>query len=216
MFDENPKTPEFFAGILTTWMDSPQTRSSLAVARNAFDELATILRNNKGLRQSYAPYLLNVFLVTGKLSDYSALQKYVRDTKQYELMGEIDEVIRFELPDVWIINTLKQKNLEDAISCWFLNQKHPRIRHASEAMIKALPERVDILVSARLRQTDYQISRATRSRYRRACRILAGLKEELANLEATGAWPQAMDEILANYGHRPALMDEFRKAQISG
>ncbi|QED28152.1 hypothetical protein FRD01_13110 [Microvenator marinus] len=195
-------------------MDTAVTRASLSKARDAFDNLSKALLADHGLREHYAHYLLNVFSVTGKLRDYRSLNAYVRESKSPDLLNEVDEVIRYELPDVWILSALRRDELEAAVQCWFQNQDHQRIRYAAPALMKAFPERVDILVSGQLRLAEYQISRATRSRYRRACKILEGLRRALNDSNHSNLWAIALDEVLQKHGHRPALMDEFRKAEI--
>jgi len=208
------QAPSFYAGILESWIDLPVTRASLSEARDAFEQLSAALLRDPGLRVHYAPQLLNVFSVTGKLRDYRALSSYVRESKSPELLEEVDEIIRYELPDIWILNALRRDDPNGAIQCWTQNQEHPRIRHAANALMKAFPDRVDILVSAHLRLAEYQISRATRSRYRRACRLLDALRSSLHDTNHSSLWAMALDQLLQKYQHRPALMDEFRKAGI--
>ncbi len=61
---------------------------------------------------------------------------------------------------------------------------------------------------------DYQIGRGTRSRYRRACRILKTLRLELERANQPQMWMRAIDDLLLKYGHRPALVDELEKASL--
>jgi len=195
-------------------MEGPHNRTSTASARDAFDELAAILVAQPEFRDQFSGYLLNVFLITGLLRDYRALNAYARKVNNPDLMQEVDAVTRIELPDIWIINALKRGETEAAIVCWFEKNDHDRIRHAAEALIKACPNRTDILVSGRRRMVDYQIGRGTRSRYRRACRILKTLRGELDRANQPHMWMRAIDELLAEYGHRPALVDELEKASL--
>ncbi len=89
-------------------MEGPISRASIAGAREAFDELAEILVARPELRDQLSPYLLNVFLITGLLRDYRALNGYARKVNNPDLMQEVDAVIRIELPDIWILNALKR------------------------------------------------------------------------------------------------------------
>ena len=154
------------------------------------------------------------YTVPGLLRDYRVLSTYSRTVGTPDLMREVDGVTRIALPDVWIQNALRRDAVDDAVACWFENVEHERIRHAADALIKACPSRTDILVSGRLRQADYQIGRATRSRYRRACKILNALRNELNKANASQLWMLAIDDVLRRYGHRPALVDELEKASV--
>ncbi len=213
-----PKSPNSVATaqahILETWLEGPVTRATTAAARDAFDQLASVLVAEPELRDRLSSYLLNVFVMTGLLRDYRALSSYARQTNTPELIQEVDAVIRIELPDIWIMNALRNNDTQAAVVCWFEKNDHDRIRHCADALIKACPDRVDILVSARRRMVDYQIGRGTRSRYRRACRILNTLRAELERAEEPRLWMLAIDELLSEYGHRPALRDELEKASI--
>lgn len=202
------------AGLLETWIEQPVTRASTASAREAFDELAAILLEQPGLRDQFSGYLLNVFLMTGLLRDYRALNGYARKVNNPDLLHEVDAVVRIELPDIWIVNALRRGETEAAIVCFFEKNDHDRIRHSAEALIKACPNRTDILVSGRRRMVDYQIGRGTRSRYRRACRILKTLRIELERANQPQLWMRAIDDLLLEYGHRPALVDELEKASL--
>lgn len=202
------------AGLLETWMNGPISRASTASAREAFDELAAILVAQPELRDQLSPYLLNVFLITGLLRDYRALNGYARKVNNPDLLHEVDAVVRIELPDIWILNALRRGETEAAIVCWFEKNDHERIRHSADALIKACPNRMDLLVSGRRRMVDYQVGRGTRSRYRRACRILSALQSELERANQPQMWMRAIDELLRDYGHRPALVDELEKASL--
>lgn len=202
------------AHILETWLEGPVTRTTTAAARHAFDQLAAVLIAEPELRERLSAYLLNVFLMTGLLRDYRALSSYARQTNTPELLQEVDAVVRIELPDIWIVNAIRNDDIEAAVVCWFEKNDHDRIRHCADSLIKACPNRVDILVSGRRRMVDYQIGRATRSRYRRACRILNTLRAELERAEEPRLWMLAVDDLLAEYGHRPALVDELEKASV--
>ncbi len=201
------------AAALEEWLDVPMTRAALSDARRAFDALAEILAFRPELRDELSPVLLNVFLRTGYLRDYKALRQYARRVGRPSLLAEVAPVVRVELPDVWILETLKRGDVDAALEAWFEFEDHDRARLCADQITAACPGRVDVLVSARLSVVAYQISRSSRSRYRRACRILDKLRLELERAEEPGMWTLVLEDVMSQHGHRPAFLDEFEKSR---
>lgn len=202
------------AATLLNWLDEPINRSNLQRARAAFDQLAAELAVTPALRDELAPVLVNVFLRTGFLKDYKSLSKFARRIKRPELLDEVDAVTRNELPDVWVLNALKNNDRDAALDCWFEHEEHERARLCAAALMAAFPGRTDVAVSARLSVVSHLIGRGGRRRYRRACAELKKLQRELERAEELATWPIVVEDVVARHGHRPALMDELAKAQI--
>lgn len=203
-----------WAGELERWLDEPITRASLTRVRAAFDGLVAILEKQPALRDELAPYLCNVFVRTGYLKDFRKLQRFARRVNRPELVAEVEGVLRTELPDVWVRRAIDRGAVQDAIDCWFAVEDHERARLCANELIAACPGRTDILVSARLSVVAYQIGRSSRSRYRRAIAVLKTLRRELDRAGELSTWDLVIEDVLHQFGHRPALMDELRKAGI--
>jgi len=202
------------AGRLEAWLDEPVTRASLNAAREAFDALAAILAMQPALRDELTPYLTYVFLRTGYLKDFKSLSRFARRVNRPELLDEVDAVLRASLPDLWICRALDRGAIDDALACWFEQEAHERARLCANALIAACPGRIDVLVSGRLSIVSHHIGRSSRSRYRRACRVLQTLRTELDRAGELDTWRVVVEDVLHQHGHRPALVDELEKAGI--
>jgi uncharacterized Zn finger protein len=161
----------------------------------------------------FVPYLQAVFEHTGYLKDYKALYRVARRV-DLDVLKAVDDVIRRELPDIWIKNALKRGDVDAAIDCWYEHEDHSRARLCADELVDAAGDHVDILVSGRLSVANYYIERGRRRHYRKAARILLELRRELDELGELSYWPIVLEDVEARHGHRPALMDEFRKKQV--
>ncbi len=207
--------PHHLAGVLDAWLELPMTRANLADARAAFDALSDQLRKRPDLCDPLAISLLNVFLKTGYVKDYKKLRSFARAVKRPELLEEVEEVLRVELPDVWVVEALQRGDTEEAVDYWFEHEDHPRARHAAPALLKAFPDRVDVVISARLSVATYWINRGARYRYRKAIKVLKTLQKELDALGERPLWHVVMEDVMHQHGHRNALVDEMEKADIN-
>lgn len=200
-----------YAAILDVWFDGDRQR--LRWARRASDALAQAVKRERRLDPAdFIERAKRMFQHTGYLKDYKALWRLARRVDRLDVLDEVGDVIRRELPDVWIQNALKRGDVDAAIDCWFEREDHPRIRQCADELVAATPGRVDILVSGRLSVVNYRIGRGSRRHYRKACKLLSALRRELEKLGEVAYWPLVIEDVTTQHDHRPALLDEMAKA----
>ena len=203
------------AARLQSWLDEPLNRRTLAAARDDFDALAEIVQRDASERL-HAVALTHIFIRTGYARDYRKLASIAKRTRMQELLECVDDVARAELPDEWIKRRLKLGESAAALDGWFEFEDHTRAHLAADAVLKAAPDRTDVLVSTRLAKAGHLIRRGTRRRYRRACKILRMLRDELERRNELDTWWVVIELVAQRYSRRPALLDELREERLLG
>ncbi|MFW5966793.1 MAG: hypothetical protein ACOCV2_04700, partial [Persicimonas sp.] len=147
------------------------------------------------------------------LKDFRALRTWSVRAGYLDALEAVDGTIREELPDVWITRALERGDVEGAVTCWFEEEGHRRLRHCADQLVRACgDDHVELIISCRMSQITYRIGRKSRRHYRRACAVLRRLRDELEAAGAADYWRFVIEDITTQYGNRPALLDEMKKA----
>lgn len=195
---------------LDQWMDDEDCLGQRE-ARRAIEELSKGLSGDQLIE--LLPYSAALFERGGYLKDYRSLQRLGTKAERPEILEQVQDVVRRELPDIWIVGALKRGEIEAALDCWFEQEEHRRIRHCADSMIDACgAEHPDLLISGRLSQIDYWVGRRARRHYRRACAVLRKLRDELDEVDAGEDWDLVIADVVRRYEGRPALLDELKRA----
>lgn len=202
-----------YAAIVDGWLES--RRGSFRWARRASDRLFDAVKNSREFDpEDFVTWMLGVFEHTGYMKDYKAAERLARYAGQSERLDEVDEVIRRELPDVWVQRALQRGDVEAALDCWFENEDHSRIRLAADDVLDVAGDRVDVVLSAQLSLVNHWIRRGGRRRYRRVCKLLKALRRELEEFDELAYWPLVLEDLQTRHARKPALLDEMAKAKL--
>jgi tRNA(adenine34) deaminase len=208
--DDGPNTADHYRAVLDRWMESPN-KVRLRDARDAAKSLAERLDDAR--LAEVLPYLGAIFERTGYLKDFRALKRHARTCGQADFIGEVDEAVRENLPDVWIKDALRRGDLDAAIDCWFEYEEHRRARLCADQLIRACgDDHIELIISCRMSMVNYRIGRRQRRHYRRACHLLRRLRDELEAAGEPGYWRFVIEDVTTRYASRPALLDELEKA----
>ncbi|QDG52249.1 nucleoside deaminase [Persicimonas caeni] len=215
--DEPADTPESLLDELHAWRESKGRGSRKALSRARKAARAFVDRADESVLAAVLPYARAIFEETGYLKDFRALERYAKKAGELDVLDEVDETLRAELPDVWIKRALRQGDLDGAIECWFEHEEHSRARLCADPLVRAVDDaQVELLISCRMSQVNYRIGRRKRSHYRRACNTLRRLKDELERAGHAEYWQYVIEDIRAQHDGLPALIDELDKAGFMG
>ncbi len=206
-------TAEMCLDELHAWRTSrnPGSRAQLRTARNACAAFVALADDD--VVGEVLPYAAAIFEHTGYLKDYRNLARFARLAGQLDVLDTVDDVVRRELPDMWIKRALKQGQLDRAVECWFEHEDHPRARLCADPLVRACGvEQVELVISCRMSIVNYRIGRKKRRHYRRACAELRKLRDELEQAGAGEYWQYVLDDVRGEHAGLPALMDELDKA----
>lgn len=196
---------------LSAWRDDP--RKGLRQARK---DIETYAKDNYSDAEATAlvlPYAKAVFEATTYLKDYKRLAKLCRRAGDFEPIEDLDELIRAELPDVWIGRALDRGDVSGALACWYEHEDHRRIRHAADRLLEAAgSDDPELVISGRMSTVTYLIGRKKRRHYRRACAVLRKLRDELEERDAGEYWTYVIEDVRRQNAGLRALQDELDTA----
>lgn len=159
------------------------------------------------------PYAQAIFRETGYLKDYRRLKRYAKRAGRLDALDAVDDVVRDNLPDVWIGRMLDRGHYDTAIDYWFEVEDHRRARHAADRLVELCGDgRPDLVASCRLSLVNYLIGRRKRRHYRRACAVLRKLRDELRERGHLEYWPLILEDIRTRHSGLRALQDELDSA----
>ena len=205
-----PDDPEHYRRRLERWAGENADGVSLPEARQTIERLAELLGPEE--MTEVLPYAVEAFRRGGFLKDYRALERYAGAAGHPEVVTEVEETLRRELPDIWIRRALERGDVDGAVACWFESEAHPRARYVADELVEAAGEDVQLLISCRLSKVSYLIGRGTRRHYRKACTILRKLRDELRAAGESVFWQHVLDDLRREHSSKPAFLDELAGA----
>ncbi len=215
--DTAEQTPEQLLEELHQWRQSerPDSRSGLRAARKAAAQFVDLA--DESVLAEVLPYARAIFEHSGYLKDFRTLKRYAKQAGEFDVLDEVDDTVREQIPDVWIKRALRRGDLDGAIECWFEHEEHHRARLCADKLVRACDDaQAELIISCRMSQINYRIGRRQRRHYRRACNILRRLKDELERAGQPDYFRYVLEDIQAQHGSLPALMDELEKAGFLG
>ena len=215
--ESEPEDPEQRVGRLREkldeWLGDNPEGLSVRQAREATEALCGLLDAEEF--DEILPYAVEIFRRGGYLKDYRALEDYARRANRAEIIEEVEETLRRELPDLWVRRALERGDVDLAAERWFEIEGHARARHVADELMEASGGgEIELIISCRMAKVTYLIGRSTRRHYRQACTVLRKLRDELRRAGGGEFWQHVLEDLQREYSNRPALLDELSRADF--